>query len=236
MRHQRTGRKLSRRKEHRKAMLANLAASIIKHGRVHTTDAKAKEVRPFIERLVTFARRGDLHARRIVLARLRGDREAVKKLFDEVGPRYTSRPGGYTRILKLGFRPGDNSPISLIEFVEDEQQKKSSRKAKPKKAKQKTAKSTVKTPDTTETAIEEEAVETEASAEEAVTAAEEPETADAAEEETAEAAEEKSDNSAEDTKEAADDAPVTEQAETEEKKDESAAEEDASADDVKEDK
>ena len=140
MRHLRTGRKLSRRREHRVAMLANLAASIIKHGRVHTTDAKAKEVKPFLERLVTFARRGDLHARRIVLSRLKGDREAVKKLFDEIGPRYTARPGGYTRILKLGFRQGDNSPISLIEFVEDEQQKKAAAKGKAKKAKPKSAK------------------------------------------------------------------------------------------------
>lgn len=125
-------------------MLANLAASIIKHGRVHTTDAKAKEVKPFLERLVTFARRGDIHARRIVLARLKGDREAVKKLFDEIGPRYTARPGGYTRILKLGFRQGDNSPVSLIEFVEDEQQKKTAAKNKAKKAKPKSAKAASK--------------------------------------------------------------------------------------------
>ena len=116
-------------------MIANLAASIIKHGQVRTTDAKAKEVRPFIERLVTFARRGDLHARRIVLSRLKGDTEAVRKLFDEIGPRFTSRPGGYTRILKLGFRQGDNSPVSLIEFVDEEMGKKTSRKSKPKKTK-----------------------------------------------------------------------------------------------------
>ena len=97
-------------------MLANLAASLVKNGRVKTTDAKAKEVRPFIERMVTFAKRGDLHARRIVLSRLH-DAEAVKKLFDEYGPKFADRFGGYTRILKLGFRPGDNSPVSLIEFV-----------------------------------------------------------------------------------------------------------------------
>ena len=117
MRHLKSGRKLSRRKDHRTAMLANLAASIIQHERVHTTDAKAKEVRPFIEKMVTFARRGDIHARRIVLARLKGNQSAVKKLFDEIGPRYTARPGGYTRIIKLGFRQGDNSAMSLIEFV-----------------------------------------------------------------------------------------------------------------------
>lgn len=132
MRHLKTGRKLSRRREHRVAMLANLAASLIKSGRVKTTDAKAKEVRPFVERMVTFAKRGDLHARRIVLSRLR-DADAVKKLFDEIGPRYTQRNGGYTRILKLGFRSGDNAPVSLIEFVEEEIQKKQ-RKSAPKKA------------------------------------------------------------------------------------------------------
>ncbi len=119
MRHLTTGRTLSRRKEHRESMLANLAASLVKNGRVKTTDAKAKEVRPFIERMVTFAKRGDLHARRIVLARLR-DAEAVKKLFAEIGPSFATRPGGYTRILKLGYRPGDNSPVSLIEFVGNE--------------------------------------------------------------------------------------------------------------------
>lgn len=134
MRHLVSGRKLSRRKSHRTAMLANLAASLIKHGRVKTTDAKAKEVRPFVERMVSFAKRGDLHARRIVLSRLK-DSDAVKKLFDEIGPRYTNRFGGYTRILKLGFRQGDNSPVSLIEFVEEEIEKKSPVKSKAKKKK-----------------------------------------------------------------------------------------------------
>jgi len=137
MRHLKTGRKLSRRKEHRTAMLANLAVSVIKHGRVHTTDAKAKEVKPFLERLITFARRGDLHSRRIVLSRLKGNKEAVRKLFDEIGPRFVSRPGGYTRILKLGFRAGDNSPMSLIELVEEKVEKKTTKKkkARPKKTK-----------------------------------------------------------------------------------------------------
>ena len=134
MRHLKSGRKLSRRKDHRTAMLANLAASIIQHERVHTTDAKAKEVRPFIEKMVTFARRGDIHARRIVLARLKGNQSAVKKLFDEIGPRYTARPGGYTRIIKLGFRQGDNSAMSLIEFVGGEIEKKTTKKGKRQKA------------------------------------------------------------------------------------------------------
>jgi len=137
MRHLKRGRKLSRRKEHRVAMLANLAASLIKNGRVKTTDAKAKEVRPFVERMVTFAKRGDLHARRIVLTRLK-DPLAVKKLFDEIGPQFTDRFGGYTRILKLGFRQGDNSPVSLIEFVGSEIVKASSKtKTSKKKAQSK---------------------------------------------------------------------------------------------------
>ena len=137
MRHLKRGRKLSRRKDHRVAMLANLAASLIKNGRVKTTDAKAKEVRPFVERMVTFAKRGDLHARRIVLTRLK-DPLAVKKLFDEIGPQFTDRFGGYTRILKLGFRQGDNSPVSLIEFVGSEIVKASSKtKTSKKKAQSK---------------------------------------------------------------------------------------------------
>ena len=119
MRHQKTGRKLSRRKSHRTAMLANLAASLIKRGSVRTTEAKAKEVRPFVERLITFAKRGTLHDRRIVYSRLR-DGDAVRKLFEEVGPTFTDRHGGYTRILKLGFRHGDNSPMSLIQIIDEE--------------------------------------------------------------------------------------------------------------------
>ena len=129
MRHLKAGRKLSRRREHRVSMLANLAASLVKNGSVRTTDAKAKEVKPFVERMVTFAKRGDLNARRIVLSRLR-DAAAVKKLFDEIGPKFADRFGGYTRVLKLGFRHGDNSPVSLIEFVGNEKVKKTTRKAK----------------------------------------------------------------------------------------------------------
>jgi len=131
MRHLKRGRTLSRRREHRRAMLSNLAASLIKNGRVKTTDAKAKEVRPFVERMVTFAKRGDLHARRIVLSRLK-DPGAVKKLFEEFGPKFADRSGGYTRILKLGFRQGDNSPVSLIEFIGTELVKPSSKTAKKK--------------------------------------------------------------------------------------------------------
>lgn len=164
MRHLVSGRKLSRRKSHRTAMLANLAASLIKHGRVRTTDAKAKEVRPFVERMVSFAKRGDLHARRIVLSRLK-DADAVKKLFDEIGPRYTNRFGGYTRILKLGFRQGDNSPVSLIEFVEEEIAKISPAKSKvkKKKASKKTTKAAEKKAEVIEAEAAEEVVGDEAS-------------------------------------------------------------------------
>ena len=164
MRHLKSGRKLSRRKDHRKAMLANLAVSLVKNDRIQTTDAKAKEVRPFVERMVTFAKRGDLHARRVVLSRLKNT-TAVKKLFDEIGPRYTNRFGGYTRIIKLGFRHGDNSPISLIEFVKEDEGKKSVKKRKPSKAQAKTKPS--KTPEKpAETAeVEEEAKEKDTEAE-----------------------------------------------------------------------
>jgi len=129
MRHLRAGRKLSRRRPHRLAMLANLAVSLIKHGKLRTTDAKAKELRPFIERMITFGRRGDLHARRLVIAKLH-DVDAVNKLFDEIAPKYVNRPGGYTRILKLGFRLGDNSPISIIELITEDKEKKPSIKRK----------------------------------------------------------------------------------------------------------
>ena len=116
MRHRKKGRKLSRTASHRRATLRNMAASLFLHERIETTTAKAKELRPFAERLITLARRGDLHARRLAAAKI-GDREVVGKLFDELGPRYAERPGGYTRILKLGARKGDAADMSLIELV-----------------------------------------------------------------------------------------------------------------------
>ncbi len=137
MRHLKSGRKLSRRKHHREAMLTNLAISLIEKSRIKTTDIKAKELRPFIERMVTFARRGDLHARRVVLARLK-NAAAVKKLFNEIGQQFANRNGGYTRIIKLGFRHGDNSPISLIEFVKEDEDKKLEKKRKSSKTQAKT--------------------------------------------------------------------------------------------------
>ena len=122
MRHQKKKHKLGRTASHRKAMLANMASSLIKYERIQTTDAKAKALRPFVERLITLGKKGDLHSRRVALSRLR-DKEALHKLFAEVGPRMDGRPGGYTRILKLTRRPGDNAPISLIEFVDTDLQK-----------------------------------------------------------------------------------------------------------------
>ncbi len=117
MRHGHGYRKLGRTHEHRKAMLANMACSLILHEQIKTTLPKAKELRPYVEKLVTLAKRGDLHARRQALATLRQE-APVKKLFDALGGRYAERPGGYTRVLKAGFRYGDMAPMAIIEFVE----------------------------------------------------------------------------------------------------------------------
>ena len=117
MRHGYAHRKLGRTTSHRTAMFANMAASLIKHEQIVTTLPKAKELRPFVEKLVTLAKKGDLHARRIAISRVR-DVGQVGKLFDTLGPRYKARSGGYTRVLKAGFRYGDNAPMAVIEFVD----------------------------------------------------------------------------------------------------------------------
>jgi len=117
MRHGVHGRKLGRTTSHRLAMFANMAASLIKHEQIKTTLPKAKELRPIVEKLVTLGKRGDLHARRVAIAKI-GDEEMVRKLFDVIGPRYAERKGGYTRVLKAGFRYGDAAPMAVIEFVE----------------------------------------------------------------------------------------------------------------------
>ena len=116
MRHRKKGRNLSRSPSHRKALLRNMATSLFRHERITTTTARAKELRPYAERLITLARRGDLHARRLAGRRI-ADREILGKLFDDIGPRYAERPGGYTRILKLGNRQGDAADMALIELV-----------------------------------------------------------------------------------------------------------------------
>jgi large subunit ribosomal protein L17 len=117
MRHAKTHRKFNRRSDHRRAMLANLAASLIKHEQIITTLPKAKDLRPVVEELVTLGKRGGLHARRQAIAQMR-DIATVKKLFDVIGPRYKDRQGGYTRVLKAGYRYGDSAPIAVIEFVD----------------------------------------------------------------------------------------------------------------------
>jgi len=117
MRHRKSGRKLNRTSTHRSALLSSLAAALIKHEQIVTTLPKAKELRRVADRLVTLAKRGDLHARRLAFARIR-DEAMVSKLFDTLGPRYATRPGGYTRVLKAGFRYGDSAPMAVIELVE----------------------------------------------------------------------------------------------------------------------
>jgi large subunit ribosomal protein L17 len=117
MRHGNAHRKLGRTTSHRTAMFANMAASLIKHEQITTTLPKAKELRPVVEKLVTLAKRGDLHARRLAISRVR-DQDQVRKLFDVIGPRYAERQGGYIRIMKAGFRHGDDAPMAVIEFVD----------------------------------------------------------------------------------------------------------------------
>src|SRR5215469_7094098 len=117
MRHGYAHRKLGRTTSHRTAMFANMAASLIKHEQIVTTLPKAKERRPFVEKLVTLAKKGDLHARRLAISRVR-DIDQVGKLFSTLGPRYKARSGGYTRVLKAGYRYGDNAPMAVIEFVD----------------------------------------------------------------------------------------------------------------------
>jgi large subunit ribosomal protein L17 len=116
VRHRAKGRQLSRTSSHKRAMLNNMATSLFVHGRVITTEAKAKELRPFAEKLITLARRGDLHARRLVERRIK-DRQTLTRLFGEIGPRFAARPGGYTRILKLGHRAGDGADVARIELL-----------------------------------------------------------------------------------------------------------------------
>jgi large subunit ribosomal protein L17 len=117
MRHGKSGRKLNRTASHRKAMFANMAASLIEHEQIVTTLPKAKEIRPIVEKLVTLGKRGDLHARRQAISAIR-DETQVRKLFDTIATRYADRNGGYLRIMKAGFRHGDSAPMAVIEFVD----------------------------------------------------------------------------------------------------------------------
>ena len=117
MRHGFRGRRFNRTSEHRLAMFANMSAALIKHEQIVTTLPKAKDLRPVVEKLITLGKRGDLNSRRLAMSQLR-DATMVKKLFDVLAPRYTDRPGGYTRVLKAGFRYGDNAPMAVIELVD----------------------------------------------------------------------------------------------------------------------
>jgi len=117
MRHGKVHRKFNRTAEHRRAMFGNMCAALIKHEQIETTLPKAKDLRPVIEKLVTLGKRGDLHARRQAIAQIR-DVKMVKKLLEVIGPRYKDRNGGYTRVLKAGFRHGDSAPAAVIEFVD----------------------------------------------------------------------------------------------------------------------
>jgi large subunit ribosomal protein L17 len=119
MRHNKSGRRLGRNSSHRSAMMRNMTISLLSHEKIQTTDARAKELRKIVERMITLGKRGDLHARRQAYQAL-NDKKAVAKLFDMIGPRFKDRPGGYTRIIKLSPRLGDNAQQSLIELVEEE--------------------------------------------------------------------------------------------------------------------
>lgn len=119
MRHNVSGRKLNRTTSHRMAMFRNMVTSLLDHGRIYTTIPKAKELRRIAESMITLGKRGDLHARRQALAFIR-EKDVVHRLFNEIAPRYQNRPGGYTRIVKVGFRRGDAAPMCLIELVADE--------------------------------------------------------------------------------------------------------------------
>ena len=118
MRHRMSGRKLNRTSSHRKALFGNMAAALIKHEQITTTLPKAKEMRSIVDRLITLGKRGDLHARRIAVARLHGDKKLADKLFTTLADRYRDRPGGYTRVIKAGFRYGDSAPMAVIELVD----------------------------------------------------------------------------------------------------------------------
>lgn len=125
MRHSKAGRRLGRKTSHREAMFRNMVTSLLAHEKITTTDAKAKEIRSFTERMITLGKRGDLHSMRLAASFIR-EKSVVTKLFSTIAPRYMDRPGGYTRIIKLGIRQGDTAPVSMIELVEAEMAPKAS--------------------------------------------------------------------------------------------------------------
>jgi len=131
MRHSKAGRRLGRKTSHREAMFRNMVTSLLAHEKITTTDAKAKEIRSVAEKMITLGKRGDLHAQRQAASYIR-EKSVVTKLFSAIAPRYKDRPGGYTRIVKLGIRQGDTAPISLIELVEEEMKPKATPAKAPK--------------------------------------------------------------------------------------------------------
>jgi len=169
MRHQKKGRQMNRTQSHRKWLLSNLITSLFLHERIRTTVAKAKEARPLAEKLITFAKRGDLHARRHVL-RFIHDKEVVKKLFEKLSERFRERPGGYTRIVRIGNRLGDNAPMVFFELMPEEAAKKTGAKKRRRRGKKKEAEPAVK---------DQEVMEAEGGEEAAVETGKEPEKAEA---------------------------------------------------------
>ena len=132
MRHRKAGKELSRNTSHRRAMLRNMVTSLMKHDQIETTDTKAKTIRPVAEKMITLAKRGDLHARRQALSYMQ-DKSATHRLFDEIKDRYLDRQGGYVRIVKKGFRKGDGAPVSIVQLLPTEEEKKAKKKEKKKK-------------------------------------------------------------------------------------------------------
>lgn len=147
MRHKRIGRKLGVTTKHRKAMFRNMLTDLFRHEKIKTTDTRAKEIRRIAEKYITLAKKGTLHARRMAAGYVR-DKEVLQKLFDELAARFKERPGGYTRIVKLGVRVGDNAPISLIELIKEEYKPK---KKRPKRSKKKKAESAASEPESKST-------------------------------------------------------------------------------------
>jgi len=160
MRHKKKGRALNRTRSHRKWLLSNLITGLFVHEKIVTTTAKAKEARPLAEKLITFAKRGDLHARRQVLRFIR-DKDVVSKLFESLGVRFKDRPGGYTRITKIGNRAGDNAPMAFLELLPEEDTRKSGGRKRRRRGKKKEAEPvSAAKPETAEAAVEQPAAET----------------------------------------------------------------------------
>jgi len=169
MRHQKRGRKLGRTASHRKAMLQNMAASVLLHKQIKTTEAKAKEARKLVERLITYGKKGTTHARRLAFAILR-DKKATTILFDEIAPVYENRQGGYTRLIKLGYRPNDTSKVVLLQLVDffSEEPKKDKKKSTEKKASKPAASKKVEVKEDVPVEKAVETIETEVVAEEVI--------------------------------------------------------------------